>query len=130
MNAKFVVATAIGCFVLGAAAVQTLHAQAKPPTYAIAVIDIRDADAYKAAAPDVRDRIMKMGAKPLVAAGVAGSSEVLVPEGEKAPSRLVIWEWPNLDTYNKWWAEVGTKDVKMLSQHATLRLYAAEGINK
>ena len=89
MNTKFVVAMAIGCFVLGAAAMQTLHAQAKPPTYAIAVIDIRDADAYKAAAPEVRDRIMKMDAKPLVAAGVAGSSEVLVPEGEKAPSRLL-----------------------------------------
>ena len=124
------IAIAVGAFALGGAAVQSLHAQIKPPTYAIAVIDIRDAEAYKAAAPAVRDRIMKMGAKPLVAAGVAGSSEVLVPEGEKAPSRLVIWEWPNLETYNKWWAEVGTKDVKMLSQHATLKLYAAEGMSK
>ena len=31
MQAKFVVAVAIGSFALGAAALQTLHAQAKPP---------------------------------------------------------------------------------------------------
>ncbi len=113
------IAIAVGAFALGGAAVQTLHAQGKPPVYAIAVIDVREAEAYKAAAPEVRERIMR-----------GGAGEVLVPEGQQAPSRLVVWEWPNLEAYNKWWAEAGIKDVKMLSQHATLKLYAAEGVSK
>jgi uncharacterized protein (DUF1330 family) len=105
----------------------------KPPTYSVAIIDIKDPDAYKAAIGDVRNRITSMGGKYLVAAGVAGGSEVMaqLPEGERAPSRFVITEWANMDAYKKWWAEAGMKDTKMLMQHtSSFKLYAAEGVSK
>jgi hypothetical protein len=47
MQAKHIVAMAIGSFALGAAAVQTLHAAATPPAYVIGKIIVKDQDGYK-----------------------------------------------------------------------------------
>ena len=47
MKAKYTIALAmIGSFALGAAAVQGLHAQSKPPAYVIAEINVTDKDGY------------------------------------------------------------------------------------
>jgi uncharacterized protein (DUF1330 family) len=117
-------------FIAGVSAVQVLHAQSKAPVYSVSVIDIKDNDGYKNAVRDVRKRIGDMGGKYLVAAGVAGSGEMMA-DGDKVPSRLVITEWANLDAYKKWWTEVGEKDIKMLHQYTnSFKLYAAEGIAK
>jgi hypothetical protein len=95
--------------VVGAGGMHVPQAQTKPRAYFVGVIDLKDADAYKNLAGDVRKRIQEKGAKLLVA---------------------VIWEYPSLDAYKAWWAEVGEKDANALHQHATLRLYAAEGVSK
>jgi uncharacterized protein (DUF1330 family) len=118
------------CLVVGGGAVQLLHAQTKPLAYGIAIIDIKDAEGYKKELTGVRERIGASGGKAIAAAGVSGSGEIVVPEGEKAPSRVVINEWPNLDAYKTWWKDVGQKDIKVLSQHATLHLYTVEGLSK
>jgi uncharacterized protein (DUF1330 family) len=116
--------------IAGASIVQGLHAQMKPPTYLVSVIDIKDAEGYKSALPNVRKRITDMGGKYLVAAGVAGSGELAV-DGDKVPSRFVVTEWANWDTYSKWWKEAGEKDIKMLNQYTnSFKTYAAEGLSK
>src|ERR1700749_3465141 len=75
----------VASFIAGVSVVQVLHAQGRAPVYSVSVIDIKDNDGYKNAVPDVRKRIADMGGKYLVAAGVAGSGEIMV-DGEKAPS--------------------------------------------
>ena len=110
-------------FIAGVSVVQVLHAQGEAPVY-------WERLRYKNAVPDVRKRIGDMGGKYLVAAGVAGSGEMMA-DGDKVPSRLVITEWANMDAYKKWWTEAGEKDIKMLHQYTnSFKLYAAEGIAK
>jgi hypothetical protein len=48
-------------FGLGAAAVQGLHAQAKPPVYSVAEIDILDQAAYSAYVPKAQAAIKEAG---------------------------------------------------------------------
>jgi hypothetical protein len=55
---------------IGAAAVQSLHAQAKPPIYAISEIDLTNADAYlKEYAPRAQALIRENGGRILIAGG-------------------------------------------------------------
>jgi uncharacterized protein (DUF1330 family) len=122
-------AAAIGV-AIGAGGMHALQAQTKPPAYGIAIIDIKDTEGYKKELTGVRERISASGGKAIAVGGVAGSGEIMVPEGEKAPSRVVINEWPSLDAYKAWWQGAGEKDIKLLGQHATLHLYTVEGLSK
>jgi uncharacterized protein (DUF1330 family) len=116
--------------IAGGGIVQGLHAQMKPPAYQIAIIDVKDDAAYKTAVADVRKRISEMGGKFIVTAGAGGGSGQLTsPTGDKA-NRVVVTEYANMDAANKWWNDVGEKDIKALSQHATLHLYTVEGMSK
>jgi uncharacterized protein (DUF1330 family) len=124
-NALLVTASII----VGAGGVQLLHAQGKAPAYSIALIDIKDEAGYKTAVADVRKRITDLGGKFIITAGAAGGmGEMTSPTGDKVPSRLVMTEYANMDAANKWWKEAGEKDIKALSQHATLHLYFVEGV--
>jgi uncharacterized protein (DUF1330 family) len=124
-NALLVTASII----VGAGGVQLLHAQGKAPAYSIALIDIKDEAGYKTAVADVRKRITDLGGKFIITAGAAGGmGEMTSPTGDKVPSRLVMTEYANMDAANKWWKEAGEKDIKTLSQHATLHLYFVEGV--
>jgi uncharacterized protein (DUF1330 family) len=102
---------------LGAAAVQGLHAQAKPPIYYITEVDAPNMDAYvKEYAPLAQKSIRDAGGR-IVAAGPAKSVE-----GE-APKRIAvqIWDspekmmaWRNSADYKKA-REVGNKLAKFRS---------------
>ena len=71
---------------LGAAAVQGLHAQAKPPVYIVSEIDVTDVDAYnKEYVPLAREAIKKSGGKVL-----AASQNVTSLEGAPQKSRVTI----------------------------------------
>jgi uncharacterized protein (DUF1330 family) len=123
------VVVAVAGIIAGASIVQGLHAQSKPVAYQVALIDVKDEEAYKKAVPEVRDRITKAGGKYLAIAGLLGTGQVMSPTGDKV-GRLVLSEWPNIDAIQNWWKEAGEKDVKTLSQYATLHVYAAEGMSK
>jgi uncharacterized protein (DUF1330 family) len=118
--------------IAGGSIVQGLHAQMKPPAYQIAMIDIKDEAGYKAAVGDVRKHVEGAGGKFIVTAGAGGytSGQITSPTGDKVPSRIVISEWSNIDSVDKWWKEAGDKDIKALGQHATLHLYTVEGLSK
>jgi uncharacterized protein (DUF1330 family) len=103
---------------LGAAAVQGLHAQAKPPIYYISEIDAPNMDAYvKEYAPLAQKTIRDAGGR-IVAAGLAKSVE---GEPPKARVAIQIWDspekmmaWRNSADYKKA-REVGNKLAKFRS---------------
>jgi uncharacterized protein (DUF1330 family) len=82
---------------LGAAAVQGLHAQAKPPIYLITEIDTPNMDAYlKEYAPLAQKSIRDSGGK-IVAAGLAKSVE-----GEPPKARVTVQIWDSEDKMRAW----------------------------
>ena len=70
MQAKYIVAMAIGSFALGAAAVQTLHAAASPPAYVIGEITVKDEDGYK----NVSQRHARQSSTLVASISLAGST--------------------------------------------------------
>src|SRR5580704_18467871 len=95
MKIRYTVALAMfASFGLGAAAVQGLHAQAKPPVYSVAEIDIADQAAYSTYVPKAQAAIKAAGGKILAAGG-----KITAVEGEPPKSRVVIQQWDSLEKY-------------------------------
>ena len=89
MKTHYAVALAMFAgFGLGAVAVQGLHAQAKPPVYSVAEIDIADQAAYSTYVPKAQAAIKSAGGKVLAAGG-----KITTVEGEPPKSRVVIQQW-------------------------------------
>jgi uncharacterized protein (DUF1330 family) len=94
------------------------------PAYVIVETDIRDPeqyDRYRAASPAA------------VAAGggrfVARGGELAVFEGDWHPSRLVILEFPDLETAKRWYESPEYQEAKALREGAAnLRMVAVEGV--
>ena len=83
-NYKMTLAALVGA-ALGAAAVQGLHAQAKPPVYTVTEIDVSNVDAYMKEYVPVVQPMLKKGGGTLLAA----SLKVTAMLGT-APKRVAI----------------------------------------
>jgi uncharacterized protein (DUF1330 family) len=112
---------------LGAAAVQTLHAQAKPPAYNIAEITIKDQDGYnKEYLPLITKAITDAGGKFIVRGGKTVSYEGAAP----AP-RVVVVQFESLDKlqallYNS----APYRDaIAVGDKSATQRIFGVEGVS-
>ena len=102
MQAKYVVATAIGGFALGIGAASLLHAQGTAPNYEVAEINVKDQAAYEKRGVDkVRDAIKANGGK--VIAGGYNKAHSYV--GAPPANRFLIIEFPNKEAHDKFWAE-------------------------
>ena len=94
------------------------------PAYVIVETDIHDpeqSDRYRAASPAA------------VAAGggrfVARGGEIAVLEGDWHPSRLVILEFPDLETAKRWYESPEYQEAKALREGAAnLRMVAVAGV--
>jgi uncharacterized protein (DUF1330 family) len=94
------------------------------PAYVIVETDIQDPEQYeryKAASP------------ASVAGGggrfVARGGELAVLEGDWQPSRIVIVEFPDLETAKRWYASDDYQEVKRLRDGAArLNMVAVEGV--
>src|SRR5437667_10572193 len=97
MKTQYVVTLAVVAgFGLGAVTVQSLHAQAKPPVYYIAEIDVTNVDAYvKEYAPVAQGTIKKFGGR-LLAAG----QKVTAIEGQPPTPRVAVRVWDSMETIN------------------------------
>ena len=125
MNRYFTVGLAMLAGIgLGAAAVQGLHAQGKPPVYLVTEIDVTNVDAYvKGYAPLVAASIKKAGGKLL-----AASLKVSQIEGT-SPKRVAIQVWDSLDQIQAWRNGADYKDARKIGdKYATFRSYAVEGM--
>src|SRR5262249_18462416 len=82
---------------LGAAAVQTLHAQAKPPVYMIAINEISNQEGYaKEYVPPAQKSVKDHGGE-YVAAGPGTQLTGNLPNGP-----VVILRWASMEALEKW----------------------------
>ena len=109
---------------LGAAVVQTLHAQAKPPAYNVAEITIKDQDGYnKEYLPLVTKAITDAGGKFIVRGGKTISYEGAAP----AP-RVVVVQFENLDKLQALYNSAAYKDaIAVGDKYSTQRIFGVEG---
>ena len=111
---------------LGAAVVQTLHAQAKPPAYNIVEITIKDQDGYnKEYLPLVTNAITDAGGKFIVRGGKTISYEGAAP----AP-RVIVIQFENLDKLQALYNSATYKDaIAVGDKYSTQRIFGVEGIS-
>ena len=109
---------------IGGAAIQSLHAQAKPKAYTVTELETLDARA----AADVAARVQKMQEGAGGRNFRTGGGKVTAMEGPPPPQRVAITEWDNLEKAqaffkSKEWADLGPERDKALK---TIRRYAVE----
>ena len=127
MNRHFTVGLAMaGSAAFGAAAVQTLHAQTKPPAYNIAEITIKDQDGYnKEYLPLITKALTDAGGKFLVRGGKTISYQGAAP----AP-RIVVIQFESLDKLQALYDSAPYKNaVAVGDEYATQRIFGAEGVS-
>jgi uncharacterized protein (DUF1330 family) len=109
---------------IGAAAVQTLHAQAKPPVYQITEIDVLNQEAYlKDYAPKAQAVIKAAGGKFLAAGG-----KTTTIEGEPPKSRVVLQQWDSLEKIQAYRNSAAFKELLPIRDKlAKFRSFVVEG---
>jgi uncharacterized protein (DUF1330 family) len=125
MKTHYTVALAMFAGVgLGAAAVQGLHAQARPHVYSVAEIDIVDQAAYSTYVPKAQAAIKAGGGKFLAAGGA-----ITVIDGEPPKSRVVIQQWDSLEKFQAYRNSAAFKDLLPLrAKVAKWRTFVVEGV--
>jgi uncharacterized protein (DUF1330 family) len=110
--------------VLGAAAVQGLHAQAKPKAYVVTETEAIDAAAVAAYGPLIRPVIDAAGGRRLNTPG--GKTVAFVGE---PPKRIAISEWESLEKAQAFINSAAFKNLAPQRDKAakTIRSYAIEG---
>jgi uncharacterized protein (DUF1330 family) len=98
MKAQFHIALSIGVgAILGGAAIQALHAQAKPPVYMIAINEVSDQDRYaKEYVPPAQQSVKDHGGE-YVAAGPGTPVAGNLPQG-----LVVILRWESMEALEAW----------------------------
>jgi uncharacterized protein (DUF1330 family) len=127
MKTHYAVALAIAGFGLGAAAVQGLHAQGKPPIYQITEIDVpRDnLDTYlKEYAPKAQAIIKTHGGRNL-----AAGQNVTTVEGDAPKSRVALTVWDSMEKFNAYRNAADFKELRATTGNklAKFRTFTVEG---
>ena len=126
MKTRYTVALSmIAGAALGAAAIQGLHAQAKPPIYAVAEITVTNLDAYvKEYSPLAQAGIKNSGGK-LLAVG----QNVKSLEGAPAANRVAIQQWESLEKLQAWRNSAEFKKAREIGdKYAKFRTFTIEGL--
>ena len=126
MKTRYMVTLAlVAGFGLGAVAVQGLHAQAKPPVYYIAEIDVTNLDAYtKEYAPKAQALIKKSGGR-LLAAG----QNVTAIEGAPPKPRVAVQVWDSMEKIRAWRDSAEYKELRKIGdKYAKFRAFTIEGL--
>ena len=107
---------------LGAAAIQALHAQAKPPAYVITEVEIINEGAFKEFSPKVAKTVEASGGKYLTRGGQ------IIPLEGTAPKRFVLSVFPSVEAAKAWRESPGWKAiVPEREKAAKTRAFIAEG---
>jgi uncharacterized protein (DUF1330 family) len=110
---------------IGAAAVGALHAQAKPPAYVVAEIDVIDVGPYdKEYVPPAAKAIVDGGGKYIVRGG-----ETTPFYGDPPKSRIAIMTFESMDKAKAAFDSPAFKAAKAIGdKYAKFRVYAVEGL--
>ena len=82
---------------VGAAAIQALHAQAKPPIYMIAINEVRDQEGYVKEYVSLAQKTVKHYGGEYLAAGPGTQVTGNLPHGP-----VVILRWESLEALQRW----------------------------
>ena len=127
MNTKYkIVVAVVAGAALGAAAVQGLHAQAKPKAYLVTESEVLDAAALAAYRPKVVAAIQAAGGRRL-----APATDKIVAFVGQAPKRIGITEWDTLEKAQAYRNSAAFKDLAPERDKAvkTVRSFAVEVAN-
>jgi uncharacterized protein (DUF1330 family) len=116
--------------VLGAGAIQGLHAQAKPPIYFVAEITVTDPEAYgKEYAPKAQATIKAAGGRLVAIGGTGGAgAQTLKGFDSTPPKRVAIQVWESMEKLQAWYDSAAYKEARKIGdKYATFRTYAIEG---
>jgi uncharacterized protein (DUF1330 family) len=114
----------LGGIAVGAAAVQTLHAQATPPVYYIAEIDVTNLEGYAKEFAPKGQAIVKAAGGRVLAAG----QKVTALEGEPPKSRVAVFVWDSMDKLQAWRNSAEFKENRKIGdKYAKFRAFAIEG---
>jgi uncharacterized protein (DUF1330 family) len=92
--------------------------------YIVAEIDVIDADAYEEYRRQAPPSIAQYGGKYIVR---GGRTETL--EGQWAPKRIVILEFPSFEQAKKWWSSPEYAPAKQLRQRsARTKMIVVDGV--
>jgi uncharacterized protein (DUF1330 family) len=124
-NHRVTLALIAGIFA-GGAAIEALHAQAKPPIYVIQEIDVSNQDAFlKEYAVKSRSLGRSFGGRIIA----AGSGTITPIEGEPPKSRVVVLQWASLEKVQAWASSPEYKELRKIGdKYARFRIFAVEGL--
>ena len=125
MKVQFTLGMAIG-LALGATAVHALHAQARPPVYYVAEVDVTDPEQYiKEFVPKAATSADAYGGRTL-----AAGSKVTAIEGRPPKNRVVIMRWKSLEQIKAWRESSRYKEARKIGDQyaASVRGFAVEGL--
>jgi uncharacterized protein (DUF1330 family) len=129
MKTRYTVAlSVVAGTALGAAAVQGLHAQAKPKAYTVSESETLDATAVAPFVSAIEGAQSAAGGHSLHTRG--GRIVTLLPEGQAAPKRVAIVEWDSLEQAQAFYKSQAWDDIGRLHGKAvkTTRRYAVEAV--
>ena len=114
----------IGSFILGVGVSTVLHAQAKPPAYIVAEIDVKDQDGYtKDFAPKAQSLIKESGGKYLA----GGYNKAVSLTGAPPPNRVVLLQFVDMDAVKTFFAKQKQLEADVGSKYASFRAIGIEG---
>jgi uncharacterized protein (DUF1330 family) len=111
----------------GAAAVQGLHAQAKPKAYLVTELQVLDAAATAAYGPKVQATQKAAGGRVINTAG----GKITSLEGAPPPQRVAITEWDSLEQAQAWNSSAARTSLLPERDKAEklIRSYVVEAVN-
>ena len=112
--------------VIGAAAVQNLHAQSKPPAYVISEIDVTNPEAYaKEFVPLANKALAESGQKRLASGG-----KTIALAGNPPASRIVVSVFESMEKAQAAYTSPAYIEARKIGdQYGKLRIFAVEGVS-
>jgi uncharacterized protein (DUF1330 family) len=128
MQIRFPIILAIGAGIaIGAFTVEAIHAQAKPPAYAVVEIDVTNQEAYaKEYAPTAGKALTDGGGKYLARGG-----KTVTIDGDPPKSRTVVLLFENLEKAQAAFSSSAYRENRKIGdQYAKFRIWATEGLTQ
>ncbi len=128
MKSKYKIASAVmGSFALGVGASSILHAQAKPPAFVWAEIDIKDRVGYFGNfAAQAHANIKEIGGKYLADSVHRDDANVMGLNGPPPPD-VTLLQFADMDAVKAFFAKMGPLQADVGSKYANFHVVAIEG---
>ena len=123
-----IAAAVIGSFVLGVGAASVLHAQARPPAYVWAEVDVKDWVGYNNYfLAQTKANITESGGKFLAGNSNASGPTAVSLTGSPPPERVTLIQFADMEAVKAFYTKQRTLEADVGSKYASFRVVAIEG---